>query len=31
MIAAAVYRRERARASQGFRFELPPSLKKKAA
>jgi hypothetical protein len=31
MIAAAVYRRERAQANQGLRFDLPPSLRKKAA
>ena len=29
-IAAATYRRERARNGQGFRFELPPSLREKA-
>jgi hypothetical protein len=31
MIAAATWRRERAKAGRGFRFELPPSLRKGAA
>jgi hypothetical protein len=31
MVAAATYRRERARVGRGFRFELPSSLRGKAA
>lgn len=31
MIAAATWRRERAKAGHGYRFELPPSLRGKAA